>query len=117
MELVFSAFIGEVRDGFSVRRPDRRSLVHAGGVGQVARIAFFSRNRDDFAAKFENGSRASWRNRSIAYVAIPFYVTRPSSDEVCRNADGQLGAASLFGIENMQAARLLIDDHASPGGS
>src|SRR5262249_8094768 len=65
VQRVLSRFVGEVSDPSAVGRPGRIALGHAWGVSQVARVAFFSRDADDFAAGFEDRAGASRRNRGV----------------------------------------------------
>ena len=58
IELVLPGFIGDIGNGFAVRRPDGRPLVGARGVGEVAEVAFLGRDGDDLAAKLKNGAGA-----------------------------------------------------------
>ncbi len=65
VQFVIARFIREVGDPLAVGRPGRVALGRAGGLGQIARIAFFRGNREDLAASFKQRARAGGRERHV----------------------------------------------------
>ena len=65
VELVLAGGVGEVGDGFAVGAPGGVALGHAGGLGQVARVALFGRDGEDFAMRLKDGAGAGGRERGV----------------------------------------------------
>ena len=58
VQFVFTRFIGKVSDPFSIGRPRGIALLRAGGVCQVADVAMFDGDGQNFAVRLEDGARA-----------------------------------------------------------
>src|SRR3954467_165099 len=62
-QLVFAALVREICDAGPVGRPDRRALVDAAGLRQIADVTLLRRDRDDVAAEVEDGAGPGRRER------------------------------------------------------
>src|SRR5207247_9721818 len=65
MERILPSFVGKVCDCLSIGRPGRIALHHRRAVSEVARVALFSRDGEDFAMRLENCTRTGRRNVSV----------------------------------------------------
>src|SRR5262249_10996919 len=82
VKLVLARFVREVRDPLAVGRPGRRALGGAGGLRQVANVAFFGRDGQDFAAGREHGAGPGRRQRGVAEPLADLFIARPGAAEV-----------------------------------
>ena len=69
VELVLAGGVGEVGDGLAVRAPGGIALGDAGGLGQVAGVAFLGRDGEDFAVRLEDGAGAGGRESGVLNLA------------------------------------------------
>ena len=66
-ERVLSRRVGEIGDGFSIRRPGWVALVGCRRLGQVSRVSLFFRHGDDLSPEFEYGPGSGGRDGGIPY--------------------------------------------------
>ena len=65
IKLVLAGGVREVGDGLAIRAPGGVALGHAGGLGEVAGVALFGRDGEDFAMRLKNGARAGGREAGV----------------------------------------------------
>ena len=120
VELEFAGLVREIGHRLSVRRPGRRVLVDAGGVGQIARVALGGRHGDDVTAHLERRTRPGGGEGGAAQEIGAFRVALAGSGKVGVQADGQCGVAAGSGVPRsrfvqVQSARLFVHDPSAPG--
>ncbi len=113
VELILTGSIGKIGDGFSVRAPGGIALCRAGGIGEVAGVAFLGGNGEDFAVRLKSGADSGGRKGGILNFfrwevgAVGYQV-----GQFAVNLDGNDAVGVGSGIEQVNRAELLIDKAA-----
>jgi len=88
VELVLAGGVGEVGEGLAVGRPGGVALSSGGGIGEVAGVAFFAGDGEDFAVRLKGGALAGGRKRGVAdFVGGDGGEVRGEVGEVAVNPD------------------------------
>ncbi len=115
VQRVFAGLIGKISDRFSVRRPGRAAVGDAGRIRDVANIALFRGNRENFAVSFEDGANTGGRNRGVINVFRDFFEMGADFDEVGIDMDPNRLLAMSREIEQVERAELFVDNRAGAG--
>ena len=89
--------------------------MHAGRLGEVARIALLGRHRDDLAAIFEHGPVAAGRDCEVADVLRIACEAGPRLGQVGGHADLEPVRLPLVRVEDVDPAGLLVDQLSGAG--
>ena len=117
MERILPAFVGKVCDCLSIGRPGRIALHHRRAVGEVALVALFSRDGEDFAMRLENCTRAGRRNVGVLEALSHVHEVIANLKQVAGYPDIHLLRGAGVQIVEMQRAKLLVNNGIRSGGS
>ena len=113
VELVFIAFIAEVRDPSAVGAPHRIPLRHAGGVRHVPGHAVLARQRPDLSTGFDRDALALRGHCEVADRVVGLDPAVPHRGAVAGNGDLDDPGRSRGDIQDHQVRPVLEDDLAS----
>src|SRR5207244_3814424 len=74
----------------------------------------FRRNREDFAARFEYGSGAGWRNRAVLNLVFYFLVMRARRRQVSGNSNAELFRFPTRRIKQKNPSKLFVGERVRP---
>ncbi len=114
VQSVFARFVREVCYPFSVGRPCRIALHHAGCAGQVADVSLLAWDREDFAARLEHGPRACRREAVVADKIGDMLKSRPHRWQVGCDVDIEFFWIARIQIKQVERTELLIDNRPRP---
>ncbi|OQB53034.1 MAG: hypothetical protein BWX98_02445 [Candidatus Aminicenantes bacterium ADurb.Bin147] len=115
LEGVFPGGIGEIRDRFSVGRPERGPFMGPRRPGQVAGIPFLGRDGHDLAPELEDGPGPGGRELAVADPLGPLGRPLPELGRVGRDPDLKAGRGPGNGVKEMKRPGLLVNDPAVSG--
>ena len=77
IKLVFARRVAEVSDGLAVRTPRRVAFGHAGGLGQIARVALLCRHSEYLSVRLKDRASACRRKVGVLnLLRVQFHPVR-----------------------------------------
>ena len=110
VQRVFARLVGEIGDRLSVRRPGRESLHDRGRVRDDSRIAFFRRDGEDLATRFEECAGRVRRQVSVREPRADVHHASAYFRQISGDAHGNRFQGASLQIEQRQPAELLNDN-------